>query len=247
MRRIDLNADLAEEQGDDDAIFPFLSSANIACGAHAGGARAMDAALTLAARHDVTIGAHVGYPDRANFGRVDVDLERSALTDTLVEQIGSLQDRAARFGRRVRYVKPHGALYHRVAHDPEQAAALIDAARSCDPDLELLVPFSPMLHALAGTIPCRHEFFADRGYHLDGTLVSRHETSAHVVSIEAVVDRTLRWLDAGLLTSVEGKDMRIEADSICIHGDNPIAVQIAGALHDGLLARGVTIKSWLAA
>lgn len=247
MRRIDLNADLAEEQGDDDAIFPFLSSANIACGAHAGGARAMDAALALAARHAVTIGAHVGYPDRANFGRIDVDIERGALTTILVEQIGQLQDRAARHGRRVRYVKPHGALYHRVARDPEQAGALIDAVQATDPSLELLVPFSPILHTLAGTIPCRHEFFADRGYHLDGTLVGRTETAAHIVRIEAIVERTLRWLEEGLLTSVEGKDLRIEADSICIHGDSPLAVHVAGALHDGLVAHGVTITSWMAA
>lgn len=245
--RIDLNADLGEEYGDDAAIFPFLSSANIACGAHAGGSRIMDQALGLAARHGVTVGAHVGYEDKANFGRVALDVPQEALRASIERQIAKLQHLASRFGIDVKYVKPHGALYHRVATDVQQAQALVDAVRACDPTLELLVPFSPLLHGVAAPLRCRHEFFADRGYHLDGTLVSRTETAAHVVSVEAVVARTLRWLREGILESVEGKAMHIDADSICIHGDSPAAVAVAKALHDELTREGCRIVNWMAA
>lgn len=243
--RIDLNADLGEEAGDDEAIFPYLSSANIACGAHAGGSRVMDRTLGMAARFGVTVGAHVGYEDRANFGRVVLDIAPAELRASVEQQISKLQHLASRFGIDVKYVKPHGALYHRIATDRAQAMAFVEAVHACDSRLELLVPFSPMLHRLAAPNKCRHEFFADRGYHLDGTLVSRNETAAHVTTVEAVLARTMRWLREGLLESVEGKSMAIEAESICIHGDSPAAVALAKALHSALNAEGCRVVNWM--
>lgn len=244
--RIDLNADLAEECGDDSAVLACVSSANIAAGAYAGGARAIDAALAEAARLGVTVGAHVGYEDRANFGRVAQEVPEQVLAASLLEQVERVQDHAARFGLRVQYVKPHGALYHRVGVDEVQARALVAAVRTADAQLELLVPKSPALEALAAPLRCRQEFFADRGYHLDGHLVDRRDPRAHVHEVEAVVARTLYWLRTGEVLSVEGKVMRIDADSICLHGDTPQAVQFARALRHALEGAGVRVCNWMA-
>lgn len=242
--RIDLNADLGEERGDDAAIFPCISSANIACGAHAGGTRAMDAALRKAAEFGVAVGAHVSYVDRDNFGRVAMRVERAPLTTALTDQIARLQVQAARFGLSVRYVKPHGALYHQVGRDPEHAQALVDAVISCDPDLELLVPFSPMLHERARALTCRHEFFADRGYLLSGQLVPRSDVRAHIDDVGRIVARTMEWLRSGEVRSVEGKSVQIVADSICLHGDSPFAVRTARELRAALEAAGYQILNW---
>lgn len=243
--RIDLNADLGEERGDDAAIFPSLSSANIACGAHAGGARAMDVALAAASTLGVTVGAHVGYEDRANFGRVPLAIPPADLSASIQEQIQQLVDRAARFNLRVRYVKPHGALYHQVGVDEAAAAALVEAVRNCDPELELLVPFSPILTLASTGLQCRHEFFADRGYLLNGQLVPRTDPRAHIDDVAALVDRTLTWLATGEVLSVEGKPIRILADSICIHGDSVFAVESASALHTALASNGFRIANWM--
>lgn len=245
--RIDLNADLGEECGDDAAIFPCISSANIACGAHAGGARAIDASLAQAAALGVTVGAHVGYDDRANFGRIAVEIDKQALTASITQQIERLMEHAARFGLTVQYVKPHGALYHRVGADPSQAAALVAATLACDPALELLVPLSPILLAEAEALRCRHEFFADRGYRLDGQLVARTDPRAHVDDVAAVVERTMLWLTTGEVRSVEGKSIRILADSICLHGDSVFAVETARELRRALEAAGYRIANWMAA
>jgi len=243
--RIDLNDDLGEERGDDAAIFPCISSANIACGAHAGGSRAIDSSLALAATLGVTVGAHVSYEDRANFGRLPVSIDHNALTRSLVEQIGGLQEHAARFGVPVRYVKPHGALYHRVGADQAHGQALVDAVLACDATMELLVPFSPMLLDLAAGLHCRHEFFADRGYLLDGQLVGRGDPRAYVDDVEQIVDRTMAWLRSGEVRSVEGKAVRILADSICLHGDSALAVRAAQALRTALISGGYRIVNWM--
>lgn len=244
--RIDLNADLAEERGDDEAVFACISSASIASGAYAGGARAIDAALATAARLGVTVGAHIGYEDRRNFGRIAVDIDSDQLATSLREQIERLQDAAVRFGLQVRYVKPHGALYHRVGTDAAQARALVSAVLSTDPGMELLVPKSTMLESAAGPLPCRQEFFADRGYHLDGRLVARSDPRAHVPSVEAIVTRTLDWLRTGEVRSVEGKVMRIDAESICLHGDSPLAVRTAQALRHSIADAGYRVCNWMA-
>ena len=243
--RIDLNADVGEERGDDAAIIPLLSSASIACGGHAGGGRALDEALMNAARHGVSIGAHVSYEDRANFGRVAVAIDREALTDSLLGQLALIRDNAGAHDLAVTFVKPHGALYHRVATDAAHASALVDAVRATDPTLELLVPSSPLLERIAGSLTCRHEFFADRGYRTDGSLVPRGAAGARIDDVKQVLARTLRWLEEGTVETADGVSLRVDADSICIHGDDPQALALASALHDGLQASGVRITSWM--
>ncbi len=244
-RRIDLNADLGEEHGDDAAIFPCLSSASIACGGHAGGAEAMEAALTLAAQYKVVVGAHVGYEDRINFGRKPMRIGVSELTRQLTQQLVELRQRAAAHGLEVRYVKPHGALYHQVGVDHNHAKALVDAVRATGARLELLVPSSPMLAALASELPCRHEFFADRGYHADGRLVDRGHPDGVIHNLDILLSRTMEWLETGRVRSVEGRRVTVLAQSICLHGDSPLAVQSAQALHERLTAQGVTVCNWM--
>jgi UPF0271 protein len=244
-KRIDLNADLGEEHGDDAAIFPFLSSASIACGGHAGGAESMEASIALAQQHDVVVGAHVGYEDRINFGRKPMRIGATELTRQLTAQIRDLQERAAHAGLAVTYVKPHGALYHQVGVDHNHAQALIDALNACDGTMELLVPDTPLLTKLAGSIPLRHEFFADRGYHVDGRLVERGAPGAQVTDIDVLLARTLEWLKTGKVRAVEGRRVSVAAHSICLHGDSPYAVASAAALHARLLAEGFAIRNWM--
>ena len=243
--RIDLNADLGEERGDDAAIVPCISSANIACGAHAGGVHAIDASLAQAAELGVTVGAHVGYEDRPNFGRVPLSVSPEQLAASLSEQIGRLQEHAARFGLPVRYVKPHGALYHEVGAGLAHAQALVRAVRQCDPSLELLVPLSARLLSVMGGLQARHEFFADRGYLLNGQLVGRGDPRAHVDAVDDIVARTMAWLRTGEVRSVEGKAVRIFADSICLHGDSPAAVRTARVLRAELEGAGYRIVNWM--
>jgi len=243
--RIDLNADLGEERGDDAAIFRCVSSASIACGAHAGGARSIDASLAIAAERGVTVGAHVGYEDRENFGRNPMTVRRAVLTESIVRQISRLQDEAARYGIAVKYVKPHGALYFRVATDKSQARSLVDAVRSCDPALELVVPHSQLLTDIASPLACRHEFFADRSYHFDGGLVPRSDPRAYVDDVPEIVARTREWLRTGQVQSVEGQGIGIEADSICLHGDSPLAVKAARGVRAALRADGYRVVNWM--
>lgn len=243
--RIDLNADLGEECGDDAAIMPCLSSVNIACGAHAGGPSAIEAALALAARHGVTVGAHVSYEDRANFGRVDVSIDGQTLAASLREQIALLQSAAARLNLQVRYVKPHGALYHRVGIDAEHADALIAVMTASDPSLELLGPASKLLRERAGVIPCRQEFFADRGYDRSGRLVERGKPGAHVSEISTIVERTRTWLRTSEVMTVDGTYVVVEAQSICLHGDSAGGVNSALAIREALTADGYRIANWM--
>ena len=152
VKRIDLNADLAEECGGDDEIFPCLSSANICCGAHAGGPAAMRVAVQTAVAHGVTIGAHIGYDDRPNFGRIPVDIGYDELRASVDKQLADLLAICREHQAVMRYVKPHGALYHRVGSDPEQARAVVDAVAAVDTDLHLLVPNTTIINRIANDL-----------------------------------------------------------------------------------------------
>lgn len=247
--RIDLNADLAEECGGDDAIFPLLSSANICCGAHAGGPAAMRIAVASAVEHNVTIGAHVGYEDRANFGRVQLEIGYGELLASVTEQLRALADVCSASGAALRYVKPHGALYHRIGADAEQARALVDAVVAFDASLHLLVPNSSTIIEIsrAAGLEYRHEYFADRGYNADGSLVDRRLPGAMLTDTHAIVARALRWLDTGLVECVDGHDIAVAAASICLHGDEPEAIASARALRSACDAHGYAVRSWRAA
>ena len=245
---VDLNSDLGEgygawRMGDDSAMLDIVSSANLACGFHAGDPLTILATVRQAAARDVVIGAHVSYPDRVGFGRRAMDLSGAELTADIIYQIGALQGICRAAGARLRYVKPHGALYNRIAVDQAQGAAVIEAIRAVDPELALMgLAGTPILHQAAHAgLPILAEAFADRAYLPDGRLMSRHDPAAVIHDPDLVAERMLRLVREGRIRAADGSDLQLRADSICVHGDSPGAVIMAARIRDMLRAEGVTI------
>ncbi len=237
MHSIDLNSDLGESfgvwrMGDDAAMLDIVTSANVACGFHAGDPAGILQTLKAAAEKNVTIGAHVSYPDKVGFGRRNMDVASDELTADVIYQIGALQALAKAAGTSVRYVKPHGALYNTIAHDRRQAMAVIEAIRAIDPALVLVaLAGSPLIElARSEGLQCVAEAFADRAYTSEGTLVSRREPGAVLHDPVLVAQRMLRLVQSGSIEAIDGSLVRIEADSICVHGDSPAAVEMAREL-----------------
>lgn len=247
LAAIDLNADLAEEAGDDEALYPFLSSANVCCGRHAGGPETMTKAVQAAIKHDVVIGAHVGYDDRDNFGRFDVEMEYDSLRKLTFDQIHDLLDIVSTHGATMRYVKPHGALYHRIGRDAEQAAAVVDAIAEIDTGLHVLVPDTEVIKAAAKKVGLTviHEFFADRAYLPEGTLVPRSIPDSVLHDTDEISERVLNWLETGMISASDGADISVDAKSICLHGDTPGAVASAESIYQRCKSAGYEIKSWM--
>ena len=251
---MDLNSDLGEgfgawQLGDDEAMLAVVSSANVACGFHAGDPRTLLATCEQAVAQGVVIGAQVGYRDLAGFGRRFIDYDSADLVADLIYQLGALDGLARAAGDRVLYVKPHGALYNTIVHHEQQAAAVVDAVRRYDPDLPVLgLPGSAFLHLAeeAGLTVVR-EAFADRGYRADGTLVPRGEPGALLHDPAEVAERMLRLVTERTLVAVDGTVVKVEADSICVHGDSPGAVTMARAVHEALTAAGVPITAFAGA
>ncbi|MCM3883624.1 LamB/YcsF family protein [Frankia sp. R82] len=244
----DLNADLGEGFGvwrltEDDALLPLVTSANVACGFHAGDPSTMRRVCERAVEHGVRIGAQVGYHDLAGFGRRAIDMDPDELRDDLTYQLGALDAFARIAGDRVRYVKPHGALYNRVVTDEEQAAAVVEAVRRYDPTLPVLgLPGSVLLRqATVAGLTGVGEAFADRAYTDVGTLVSRREPGAVLHDPEAVIGRTVRLATTGILTSAHGTPVRVAARSVCVHGDTPGAVDLIRRLRAALDDVGVPV------
>ncbi|WP_328821982.1 LamB/YcsF family protein [Paramicrobacterium chengjingii] len=246
--RIDLNCDLGETvdgqpTADDAAMFAQISSANIACGFHAGDADSMKASCDLAVQHGVAIGAHVSYLDTANFGRSDVDIDRATLIEHLVEQIETLTRIADAAGAVVRYVKPHGALYNRIARDAERADAVAEAVASCGPLPLMGLPESRIAHAASDHgLSFYREAFVDRAYTAHGMLVPRGEPGA-LVSADAVAERAVAIVAERAVVAVTGERIRLDVDSLCVHGDTPGAVRMATEVRAALEASAITIAS----
>jgi UPF0271 protein len=240
LRSIDLNADLAEGVGEDVAMMALVSSANIACGAHAGGPDEMFAALAAARAAGVVAGAHPGYADRANFGRIVVPMSEDAIARMVSYQIGAACAIAALAGHRIAYVKLHGALYNLAAGDAGVAQAVCRAVRAVDPGLAMLCLSGSVCERLARDmgLPVAAEIFADRAYRSDGTLVPRGAPGAVIHAPEAVVARVCDMLDRGSVTAEDGSDVPLAMDSLCLHGDTPGAVALARALRSAIEARG---------
>jgi len=251
---MDLNSDLGEgfgawRLGDDDAMLDVVSSANIACGFHAGDPRTLLATCERAVARGVVIGAQVGYRDLAGFGRRFIDYEDADLVADVIYQLGALDGLARAAGDRVLYVKPHGALYNAIVHHEQQAAAVVEAVLRYDPDLPVLgLPGSIFLHVAedAGLTTVR-EAFADRGYRPDGTLVPRREPGALLHDPAEVAERMVRLVTDRTLVAVDGTVIKVEADSICVHGDSPGAVAMARSVHDALTAAGVPLTAFAGA
>ena len=251
MRAIDLNSDLGESfgawsMGDDAAILEVVSSANVACGFHAGDPAGILRTLEAAAARDVAVGAHVAYPDLVGFGRRNMDVPAEQLTADVIYQIGALQGLARSAGTTVTYVKPHGALYNTIAGDPVQAAAVIQAILRIDPQLKLVCLANSKLLGWArdAGLTCVSEAFADRAYTAQGTLVSRSRPGAVLHDVELITARMLRLVRDGVIEAEDGSQIELEADSICVHGDSPGAVNIAHALKQRLLEAGVNIRAF---
>jgi UPF0271 protein len=244
--RIDLNADVGEECGDDAALIPLLTSANVACGAHAGGPATMRRTMALCLRHGVTIGAHVSYPDREHFGRRELEMLPAEIGASVAGQLRELSDIARAAGVEVRYLKAHGALYNRMAREVAVADAVIGALRAFDPKLLLLTlpGCAAMERAATLGITAVGEAFADRGYRDDGRLQPRDQPGALLTDVGEVTSRALAWVRGGMMQSVTGKPLPLQARSLCVHGDTPGAVELAAALRGALADAGVEFKAF---
>jgi UPF0271 protein len=249
---VDLNADLAEgfgrwELGEDALLLRIVTSANVACGFHAGDPRVIRRACGLAAENGVAIGAHVGYRDLAGFGRRFLDVDPGELTDEIIYQIGALAGIAKVAGTEVGYVKPHGALYNAIGSHVRQAEAVVEAIRQYDPGLAVLglSGASWLDTAQESGLTTFREAFADRAYLPDGTLASRREPTAVLHDPELIAQRCVRVALGEPIEAVDGSWITVRADSICVHGDNSRAVEIAGAVRDRLLDSGVRLESFL--
>ncbi len=245
---IDLNADLGESfgpwsMGDDEALLGVVTSANIACGFHAGDPGVMLRTCELAAERGVAVGAHVSYRDLAGFGRRFIDVHPEELFVDVLYQIAALRGVADAAGVRVSYVKPHGALYNAIVHHEDQARAVV---RACEvTGLALLgLPGSLALElAAASGVAIRREAFADRSYTPEGTLVPRGREGAVLHDPAVVAGRMVRLATSGVVEALDGTTVPVEADSICVHGDSPGAVAMALAVRDALTSSGVEVRS----
>ncbi|AGT10777.1 LamB/YcsF family protein [Paracoccus aminophilus] len=242
---MDLNSDMGEafgawQMGDDAAMLKIVTSANIACGFHAGDPAGLLRTLRWAAAEGVAVGAHVGYPDLVGFGRRVIEMEREDLTAAVIYQIGALEALAQVAGTRVTYVKPHGALYNVIAQGGAQAEAVIAALLAHRPRLALMaLAGSPLVaQARAAGLAVICEAFADRGYQPDGQLLPRRLPGAVLHDPDLVAARMLRLAREGVIEAVDGTLVKVEAQSICVHGDSPAAVEMAARIRALFLAEG---------
>ncbi|MFF9565272.1 LamB/YcsF family protein [Leifsonia sp. NPDC014704] len=248
-RSVDLNSDLGESfgawsMGDDAALLRVVSSANVACGFHAGDPSTMLATCGEAAKNGVTVGAHVSYRDLAGFGRRAMDVPAGELRDEVLYQLAALAGLARVAGTSVRYVKPHGALYNRIVRDAGQARAVVDAVAAFDPMLALLGLAGSAVESAADDAGVRfvREAFVDRGYRSDGTLVPRTEPGALLSDDGEIAARAVRMVTEGRVVAADGTDIHVEVDSLCVHGDTPGAVAMALAVRDAIGAAGVSVE-----
>ena len=251
MSVIDLNSDLGESlgawsMGDDAAMLDIVSSANVACGFHAGDPAGILATLKAAHARGVSVGAHVAYPDLLGFGRRNMDVASADLVADVIYQIGALQGLAQAAGTRITYVKPHGALYNTIAHDSAQALDVITAIRDVDANLALVALAGSQLVRWAQDAGLRviAEAFADRAYTPQGALVSRREKGAVLHDSALVAQRMLRLVRDGVIQAIDGSLARVQAQSICVHGDSPGAVEMARAVRMALESDGVVVRSF---
>ena len=251
MASIDLNADLGESfgvwrLGADEQLLDLVTSANVACGFHAGDPLTLRRTCELAADKGVRVGAQVSYRDLVGFGRRFLDVAPDDLAADVLYQLGALEAMCRAAGTRVRYVKPHGALYNAVVHHEAQAAALVEAVTAYDRALPVVgLPASALLRlAAAAGLPTVTEFFADRAYRPDGTLQPRTEPGAVLDDPGEIAARAVRLCTAGVVTAVDGAQVPTSAATICLHGDNPHAVAAAQRVRAALLDAGVSVEAF---
>ncbi len=249
--QIDMNSDVGESFGIyrlglDEEVIPHITSANIACGFHGGDPGVMRKTIALAKQYRVEAGAHPGFPDLIGFGRRNVDASLEEIQDDVIYQMGALQAFAISQGLRLQHVKAHGALYNMAVANPKICEAIAEAVARVDREIILVVLASSKKDPLL-EIGRRHgirvafEAFADRAYQNDGTLVSRREKGAVIHDHEIVAKRALKMALEGKVTSIDGKEIELKADTLCVHGDNPSAVQMVKKIREDLKAAGVAV------
>ena len=252
MPTVDLNADLAEgygvwELGDDDAMLDIVTSANLACGFHAGNPVGLARTCRAAAQRGVRIGAQVGYFDLAGFGRRRIEVDPAELIADVIYQIGAIQALARAGGSALGYVKPHGALYNTIVVDRDQARAVAHAVHTVDPALPVLGLAGSVFFEEAARVGLRTvaEAFADRAYRPDGTLLPRGEAGAVLHDPGEIARRVLTMVTTGQIAAVDGSAIPIEVESVCVHGDSPRAVQIATEVRRQLLDAGIDVAAFI--
>ncbi|MEY8352753.1 5-oxoprolinase subunit PxpA [Lachnospiraceae bacterium 54-53] len=251
MPVIDLNCDLGESFGAykigmDDEVLPYVTSANIACGFHGGDPMVMERTVALCREHGVSAGAHPGFPDLAGFGRRNMSLSPEEVRASVIYQIGALKAFCDGAGIKLRHVKPHGALYNMAAKDYGLAQAICRAVRETDGNLVLLaLSGSQMLRAAEDLgLPYASEVFADRAYQSDGTLVPRSQKGAVIEDEDEAVRRVIRMAREGRVEAVDGSDISIQADSVCVHGDGVKALAFVKKIRESLLEAGIEVEGF---
>ncbi len=249
LQRIDLNCDMGEipkaiADGSQESLMQWITSANIACGGHAGDAQTMEATIRQAQKHNLTIGAHPGYPDREDFGRVELKLSSSEVSDFVFEQVSALDAIAKRLDARIRHVKPHGALYNQAVHNAELAAAIAEGVARWNSEVVLVgLADSPMLEVFRRSgFPVAAEAFADRLYEPDGTLRSRKYDDALLHDPAEAGKQAVSIATRGALIARGGKEIPVHAQTLCIHGDTPDSDKTAAAVSQALRAAGVSVR-----
>jgi 5-oxoprolinase (ATP-hydrolysing) subunit A len=250
--RIDLNSDLGEsygpwKMGDDEAILQVVTSANVACGGHASDPETMFRTLEIARDRGVVVGAHPGFADREGFGRRLIPMTPGEIERLVATQTGALMGAAALAGVKVRYIKAHGALANHCADDRAAAMAVARAAKAFGPDMAVLAISGTELELAAreAGVPVYSEIFADRGYLSTGRLVPRSRADAMIHDPQEAADRLVAYLETGLMPVVDGAPIKLDAHSICVHGDGPSAIAMAAHIREVLSARGVALKPFL--
>jgi UPF0271 protein len=250
MTRIDLNCDMGElpeaiADGTQEALLRSITSANVACGGHAGDERTMKTTIEQALRAGVAIGAHPGYPDRENFGRLELKMSPEAVVNSIYEQVRALAEVAAGYGAKLAHVKPHGALYNQAVQNRELAEAIAEGVARWGKDVVLVgLAGSPLLAVFreAG-FAVAAEAFADRRYEPDGTLRSRKFENALIRNPAEAANQALSIAQRGIVTAHDGAEVKLSAQTICIHGDTPGSVQIAAAVASALRDAGITLRA----
>lgn len=250
MLQVDINCDLGESFGNytignDELIMPYISSANIACGFHAGDPLVMEKTVKLALKNNINIGAHPGYPDLQGFGRRSIKMPATEIRSMLAYQIAALKGITESLGGKLVHVKPHGALYNDAVGSEEIANAVIEAVLQIDPELKLYALAGSAIHKLANKQKLRtvNEVFADRAYMPTGELAPRSMEGALIHDVELSKSRVLRMIKESRVEALNGDLVEIKAQSVCIHGDNPEAIEMAKTLYRFLSDQGVQIKA----
>jgi|ERR1051326_2021300 UPF0271 protein len=245
MLTIDINCDMGEGIGNDEAIMPFISSANIACGYHAGNEEIMKQTIELAIKNKVAIGAHPSFFDKENFGRTEKNLPVDEIYDLVILQLRTIDKIIKERSQKLHHVKPHGALYNMSAKDPQIAKAIARAVKDFDDDLILfgLSGSYSVSEANAIDLKTANEVFADRTYQDDGSLTLRSQANALIEDVEKSIQQALKMIREKSVTSVNGKNLSIIADTICIHGDEKNAVEFARQIFQNLTQHNIDIKA----